>query len=392
MKEKCFVIDGHALCYRAYFAFINNPLKNSKGQNTSAIFGFFRMFLKLICEQKPNYLAIAFDPPCKSFRFNLFSDYKANRQKMPDDLRSQIEEIKNLVKTLGIVEIIENDYEADDVLGSIAKKYASDKVEVVLVTGDKDAYQLVNENVKIYANTKGISEFEIYDIEKVYAKLGLYPKDVIDYMALTGDTADNIPGIKGVGPKSAQKLIADYKNLEGIFSNVNELKGKLKELVETSKDAAFLSRTLVTIKTDIALSFSLADFAFTQIDNCVASDVFEKLEMHSIVTEYFSKGEQVETKKLTNIDEKKDYKTVKTFSQLNEMVSEILKCKIVSFDTETTSIKPSEAELVGISFSICACNGWYVPMQQKTLFSLSDIEFSIDEALDVLKVIFDMKK
>ena len=150
MKKKLFIVDGHALCYRAYFAFIKNPLVNSRGQNTSAIFGFARMILSLIREQSPDYFAVAFDPPVKSFRFRIYNEYKANRQKMPDDLRSQIDEIKNLVKEIGIPVIESEDFEADDILGTMAEKYASHGLDVYLVTGDKDAYQLLDENVKIY--------------------------------------------------------------------------------------------------------------------------------------------------------------------------------------------------------------------------------------------------
>ena len=161
MKKKLFIIDGHALCYRAYFAFIKNPLVNSSGQNTSAIFGFSRMIFTLIRDQNPDYFAIAFDPPVKSFRFKLYDEYKANRQKMPPDLKSQIEEIKNLVREIGIPVIESSDFEADDVLGTVAEKYSSPDVDVYLVTGDKDAYQLLNDNVKIYANKKGISDFSL---------------------------------------------------------------------------------------------------------------------------------------------------------------------------------------------------------------------------------------
>ncbi|HNX58618.1 MAG TPA: DNA polymerase I, partial [Spirochaetota bacterium] len=159
---KLFIVDGHALCYRAYFAFSQNPLLNSKGQNVSAIFGFSRMLLTLIAEQKPDYLSVAFDPPKKSFRFQKYPEYKANRQKMPDDLRSQIEEIKSLVSDLGIPTFVLDGWEADDVMGSVAKQFASSECDIVIVTGDKDAYQLVGPHVSIYANRKGISEHEWY--------------------------------------------------------------------------------------------------------------------------------------------------------------------------------------------------------------------------------------
>ena len=368
MKKKLFVIDGHALCYRAYYAFINNPLRNSKGQNTSAIFGFARMLFKLIEDQKPDYLITAFDPPKKSFRFRLFPEYKAKRQKMPDDLRPQIEEIKNMLSELGIKRIEHEDYEADDVLGTIASKYSSGDIEVVLVTGDKDAYQLVNENVKIYANKKGITDFELYDREKIIEKLGLPPESVIDYMALMGDTSDNIPGVQGVGEKTALKLISEYNTLDNLYEHLEEIKGKVKEYLSDKKDMAYLSKDLVTIRTDVPIEINLKDAEIPELKSEKAKQYFIEMEMTSLVDDSAASGEVTGKNKKTNPEAKKNYIILKTDTELEKVINAIYKHGEVSIDTETTSLNPVEAELVGISMSIKENEGWYIPIYSGSLF------------------------
>ncbi|MBP7585030.1 MAG: DNA polymerase I [Spirochaetes bacterium] len=364
MKKRLFVIDGHALCYRAYFAFIKNPLVNSSGQNTSAIFGFARMLLKLMQDQTPDYLVVAFDPPKKTFRFEMYPEYKANRAKMPDDLRPQIDEIKRMVETLGILRLEDQETEADDVLGSIAKRFAGKDLEVVLVTGDKDAYQLVNEHVTIYANRKGITEHEVYDREGVIAKLGLPPEKVIDYMALTGDTSDNIPGVKGVGEKTAQKLIAEYGSLDDIYANIESVKGKLKDTLAAGRESAYLSRDLVTIRTDVKIDLDL-DAAKPPALAGAARRYFEEMEMPSIAKEFLAAEEKQGG---SAGDAGKDYRIIRTEKDLAEMLGEIRTAGIVSVDTETTALSPVEAELVGMSFAIRERAGWYLPVREETLF------------------------
>jgi DNA polymerase-1 len=371
MKKRLFIIDGHALCYRAYFAFIRNPLVNSSGQNTSAIFGFARMLLRLITDQKPDYLAVAFDPPKKSFRFSLYPDYKANRQKMPDDLRPQIEEIKKMIETLGIKRIEEADFEADDVLGTFAKKYASGDVEVMLVTGDKDAYQLVGGNVKIYANKKGISEYEVYGEKEVEKMLGVRPDQVIDYMALTGDASDNIPGVRGIGEKSAQKLISAFGSLDGVYKSIDRITGKQKELLMREKEMAYLSRDLVTVRTDLPIRHDISDFKFEGVRADVAVPYFRKLEMGSIIKDFFGGAGETGAVPENESREQKKYHTIGTEQELEEMIAQIRRAGEVSMDTETTSLSPVEAELVGMSFSIREREGWYLPLLTRGIFSES---------------------
>ncbi len=389
MKKRLFVIDGHALCYRAYFAFIKNPLTNSKGQNTSAIFGFARMLFKLVADQKPDYLVVAFDPPKKSFRFALYPEYKANREKMPDDLRSQIEEIKLMVGTLGIRRIEEADYEADDVLGTIARAHASNSLEVVLVTGDKDAYQLVDDNTSIYANKKGITEFESYDAAAVRGKLGIDPAQVIDYMALVGDTSDNIPGVRGVGEKTALKLIQEYGSLDRIYSNLDQIKGKLSETLEANRDMAYLSRDLVTIRTDLSIAFDIEEARTPDFHSGTASEYFRSHEMDSIARELTPGGDGRDAVADAQPDTRadRDYRIVRSPAELTEAIAQIRKAGIVSVDTETTSVNPVAAGLVGISLSVCENAGWYIPVQNLSLFSEECVDRS--EALALLKPVLE---
>ncbi len=382
MAEKTiFVVDGHALCYRAYFALQRNPLINSKGQNVSAIYGFFRMLLRLLLTQKPDYTIIAFDPPKKSFRFSLYPEYKAQRAKMPDELKSQIEEIKAMLQEMGFAVIIMDDYEADDVLGSVARQY-SDSYKVVLVTGDKDAYQLLGDkNVSIYAGKKGITEFESIDADAVVQKLGVKPEQIIDYMALTGDAVDNIPGVKGIGEKTASKLLQQYETLDNIYTHLHELTGKIKEQIESQKDSAYLSRQLVTIKTDIPLPFPIEKALTPHLHNEKVRQLFKNLEMDSIARELG------DTEKSISVKEMAGYFTVTDSEMLGNVVAAIKNAKIVSFDTETTSSRPMEAELVGVSFSIAPQSGWFIPVGDSSLWGYNAIPK--DQMLHIISTVLE---
>ena len=371
-KKTLYVIDGHALCYKAYFALIKNPLINSKGQNVSAIYGFARMLFKLIDERKPDYLAVAFDPPQRSFRFEIYKEYKANRAKMPEDLRTQIDEIKNMTDVLGLKRLEHPDVEGDDILGTIASKYSSPELSVYLVTSDKDAYQLLEDNVYIYAPRKGISEYEIYDKDTIKDKVGLSPAQIIDYMALTGDPTDNIPGIRGVGEKTALKLITEYGTLDNLYERVDELTGRQKELVIRDRDNAYLSKELVTIRrdADIELDIPNCSPAFSE----KARGYFINMEMPGIVRDYFEDVPQANEKQIENIsDAGKNYIPVKTEDEIAAMIKKIYAAGEVAVDTETSSLHPMEAGLVGLSFSIKEREGWYVPIVSGGLFNTAGL-------------------
>ncbi|MBN1531043.1 MAG: DNA polymerase I [Spirochaetes bacterium] len=373
-----FVVDGHALCYRAYYAFVRAPLTNSSGQNTSAIFGFARMLLKLVQEQRPDYLAVAFDPPRKSFRFQLYGPYKANRARMPEDLRGQVEEIKQMVETLGIARLEVEGFEADDILGTVAERYGRGDTEVYLVTGDKDAYQLLSERVKIYANRKGVSEYELYDVPALWEKLGLDPAQVIDYMAITGDASDNVPGVKGIGEKGALKLITEFGSLDGVYRNIEKIKGKQRDLLLNEKEMAYLSRTLVTVRRDVPMDLDLERARVPDFRTPEARSYFERLEMRSIVQE-FLQGEG-DAPAPHREKPRRDYRTIRDHEELRRLVAEIRARGIVSVDTETTSVSPVEAAVIGMSFSTAEGEGWYLPLAPGALFrqDIPDREGSLE--------------
>ena len=365
MRKRLFIIDGHALCYRAYYAFIKNPIINSNGQNISAIFGFARIILKLIKEEKPDYFVVAFDPPKKSFRFNIYPEYKANRKKMPDELKTQIEEIKNMLLILNIPMVMEEGFEADDILGTFARKYASNNLEVIIVSGDKDAFQLVNDNVKIYANKNGVSSYTIYDEKAIINKIGIKPEQVIDYMALMGDSSDNIPGVRGIGEKTAKKLICQFHTLEKIYTNIDEIQNKkIKDTLLSDREIAILSKELVTIKTDIELNIDIDSLIFPVLKPEDVRKYFHDLEMKSIINDFFPHTEDEETRKVEN----KNYKIIRTKKELEDIIKLIKKKGVLSIDTETTSIYPVDAELVGISLSINEREGWFIPINNKNLY------------------------
>ncbi len=346
------------------------------------------MLYRLLDEQKPDYLVVAFDPPKRTFRFKIYPDYKANREKMPDDLKSQIDEIKNMMDVLGIKRIEDDEYEADDILGSIAEQMAGKDLQVILVTGDKDALQLVNENVKVYANKKGISEYEIYDIDAVREKLHLLPEQVVDYMALTGDTSDNIPGVKGIGEKTAQKLLGKYSTLDKLYRNIEEITGKQKTMLADNMDMAYLSRELVTIKRDVKLDVDVESLICSGTQSGKARDYFYSLEMNSLVRDYFPEEEEEEA----DITSEKNilYEIIRTEERLKEVIKIIREKGEVAVDTETTSLLHVEAELVGISLSVEEMEGWYVPMQSRGLFSDEYLDGTI--SLYLLKPLLEDEK
>lgn len=251
-EKKLFLIDGTAIIYRSFFAFIRNPLYNSKGQNTSAIYGTINAFLRLVERYNLDHVAISFDRREKTFRHEITDTYKANRPPAPDELHEQVEPIKEFFKLIGLKEISCAGYEADDVLATLAEKFKHE-FDVIIVTGDKDFAQLVDNDVKLYDPSKE----KVMDEEAVIEKYGLKPEQFIDYLAICGDSADNIPGVKGIGPKGAAKLLSEYKTLENIYENIENIsaKGTKNKLVEHKEDA-FLSKKLATIVRDVPLDIA----------------------------------------------------------------------------------------------------------------------------------------
>ena len=256
--EKFLIVDGNSLANRAYYAM--PYLSNIKAQPSGAVFGFVNILIKLIVEQKPKYIAVAFDHARKTFRNEIYEAYKGTRKETPPDLVKQFPVIKDMLKLMGIMVLEFEGIEADDIIGTLAKK--SDKNNILL-SGDRDLLQLVNDNTVVWLTKKGVTELDIMDEKAIKEKYGFKPKNIIDLKALMGDASDNIPGVSGVGEKTALSLLAKYGDLDGVYNNIDEITGKLKEKLENDRDNAYLSKTLATIKTDCDIELNFDEFTYT---------------------------------------------------------------------------------------------------------------------------------
>ena len=255
--DKLVLIDGNSLINRAFYAI--NPLTDKNGQPTNAVYGFTNMLIKIISEIKPKYMLVAFDVHAKTFRHKMFEEYKGTRKPMPEDLRPQIPLLKKVLETMGVKTFELAGFEADDIIGTLAKRYPG---ETIIYTGDKDSFQLVDKSTSVYFTKRGISDVDVLDYENFSSKTGIEPWQVIELKALMGDASDNIPGVQGVGEKTALNLISTYRSIDGVYENISEIKGKLNEKLVNSKETAYLSRTLATINTMVEIPLSIEDATY----------------------------------------------------------------------------------------------------------------------------------
>lgn len=350
MKPKVFLIDGNSFCYRAYYAI--QGLSTSKGEPTNAIYGVITMIRKMIEEDKPDYVAVCFDRKEPTFRHEKFEAYKAHRKPMPEDLVTQMPHIKEVIDAYRISMFELAGYEADDLLGTLAEKAAREKFEVFIVTGDKDALQLVSPHVKVYNTHK---EGLIYDAAKVKERFeGLGPEKIVDLMALMGDASDNIPGVPKVGEKTAIELMKNFGSLDNVYKHLDQVKKEaVKKSLEENKELAFLSRELATIDTDVPIKFSVSDFKLKEPDEEKLKDLFRRFEFRSLLKDVTPTAEAK--------TEKRHYHLVDTEKKLKDFLSELKSVKNFSLDTETTSSDPIKASLVGISCSFKEKEGCYIP-------------------------------
>ncbi|MEN6445254.1 MAG: DNA polymerase I [Candidatus Cloacimonas sp.] len=381
MADKLYLLDGTALLYRAHFAFIKNPLINSKGKNISALFGVINSFLHIIENTQAAYVAISFDRKTPTFRHNLYPAYKAQRPPMPDELAAQIEPVKQFFELIGLKEIGLDGYEADDILGTLAKQY-EDEMQIVLVTSDKDYCQLVDEQSVMLDPMKDA----LLDRNAVYAKYGVYPEQFIDYLALVGDPSDNIPGVKSIGPKTASMLLTEHKTLDNIYANLETLKPRLQELLLENKDSAYLSKQLATIKTDVPIPKPTLDYlTFWTKDLTKAIPLLEEYEINSIKRKIELK--YAEAKSPVQLPEFQDdifsantespQDTSETEAKMPfeavlvnprnfvTLLKELKEAKQISIDTETDSPEPMLANLVGISFCVEEKKAYYLPLKHR---------------------------
>ena len=387
------LIDGHALAYRTYFALTgagtSQRWQTSKGEPTAGIYGFASVLMRLLEQEKPDYLAVAFDTG-KTFRDELFPEYKATRAKMPEDLRPQIERIRQLVDAFNIPRLEMEGFEADDVLGSVAKQAAAQGLGVRIITGDRDLLQLVGDHIIVNLPEGKLSDAKDYATDAdVIAKFGVPARLVVDYKALIGDTSDNIPGVKGVGEKTAQALYQTYTSLDDIYAHLDQIAPKVRSKLEENKATAYLSRDLAQIRTDLSIPLDLEQARPDQFDPAVVEKLFRELEFRSLITKLqalkngpaaavapkpgraqggqlslFPEGATTPAPviQLTRPVSGPVTEIVNTTEKLSSLVAALQQATVISFDTETTSTEEMQAELVGISLATEAGKGWYIPV------------------------------
>ena len=415
--EKLFLLDAYALIYRAYYAFIRAPRINSKGQNTSAIFGFVNTLEDVLKKEQPTHIGVAFDPKGPTFRHELFEQYKAQREETPEDIRASVPIIKDILRAYRIPILEVSGYEADDVIGTLAHQADQQGIKTYMMTPDKDYGQLVTENALIYRPKFGDKEFEVMGVERVKEKFGIErPEQVIDLLGLMGDASDNIPGCPGVGEKTAQKLIAEFGDIPTLLARRDELKGALKKKVDENVELIELSRFLATIKTDAPITLDLEALKREEPDEEKIQALFEELEFRTLIKRVLetpsnssSKGRTQAARKSavqqgdlfaapamqgdlfgmfaednssdlfrTNLDTLASvphaYTLVDTAEKQQVLLQKLAEAEAFSFDTETTGTDPIVAELVGMSFAITEGEAYYVPVPAER-----------DEALQVVE-------
>ena len=386
MQKKLFLLDGHALVYRAHYAFINRPLINAKGINTSAITGFVRSLWDILQKQKPSHIAVAFDPKGDVFRHGEFEEYKANRESQPEDISIALPYIKKIVEAFKIPIMEVAGFEADDTIGTIAKQAEKEGFTVYMVTPDKDFAQLVSDNIFLFKPARLGNGIDILGVPEVLAKWEIAEvSQVIDVLGLQGDSVDNIPGIPGIGKKTAVKLLKEYHSVEGIIENSDKLKGKQQENVINFAEQGKLSKWLATIKLDVPIQFDAKKYVLEQPDKTKLSEIFKELEFRSLASTILGNDVPVQgdlfgapsakqsasskaaaanysvaNNSIKNV--KHNYKLVDSEKDLTALVTKLEKAKIFSFDTETTNIDANKAELVGLSFCLKAGEAFYVPV------------------------------
>lgn len=378
-KGKLILVDGSSYLYRAFHAL--PPLANSKGHPTGAIYGVINMINKLLHDQGTDHFVVIFDAPGTTFRNDLYSEYKANRPPMPDDLRPQIKPIHQIIKAMGLPLIMIKNVEADDVIGTLSKEAASNGMDVIISTGDKDMTQLVDQNITLI-NTMNDEKL---DRDGVKQKFDVYPEQIIDYLTLMGDKADNIPGIPGVGAKTASKWLNKYLTLENLINKSDEISGKIGEKFRSSLNLLPLSKKLVTIDKDLDLRLTPSDLKRVSIDTEKLKSIYKELELKTFYSQISETPDKIPLKKSKSI-----YKSILNKTDLMEWVDHCKQKKIIAIDTETNSLNYIEAELVGISLSIDEGKAIYIPLAHD--YENAPLQLDRVETLNILKPLLEDKE
>jgi DNA polymerase-1 len=432
-QKRLFLVDAYALIFRGYYAFIKNPRINSKGLDTSAIMGFMNSLLDVIKRERPDYLAVCFDKGGSVDRVEMFEAYKANRDATPEAIKLAVPYIYEILKAMHIPIMVKEGFEADDVIGTLSKQAEKEGYKVYMVTPDKDFAQLVSENIFMYKPRFG-GGYDIWGVPEVLEKFEITdPLQVIDFLGMMGDSADNIPGLPGVGEKTAKKFLATYGSMENLLANTHELKGKMKEKIEAAKELGMLSKQLATIMLDVPVIFDATDFALNQPDIKKVTELFNELEFRNLLTNFSKTFADENAEKVNSIEDYSEEESKKStkkapisaegqfdlfaapgtgsiteeaiasgfknientnhfYQHINSPLSrkillqKLMQQKSVCFDTETTGLKALEVELIGISFSFEIGKGFYVSFPEdqeetktileefRTFFEASEIE------------------
>jgi DNA polymerase-1 len=398
-KKRLFLLDAFALIFRGYYAFIKNPRINSKGMNTSAIMGFMNSLLDVIKREKPDHLAVCFDKGGSQARTEMFTEYKANRDETPEAIVIAVPYIQKILEAMHIPVVVKEGFEADDIIGTLAKQAEKENYETYMVTPDKDFAQLVSKNIFMYRPARMGTGIEIWGIPEIQEKFEIErPQQVIDYLGMMGDSVDNIPGLPGVGDKTAKKFLKEFGSMENLFDNLDKLKGKLREKIEANKELGLLSKKLATIITDVPVKFHSEDYELSSPNIEAAVSIFEELEFRRIqenfkkifnpntdnnpaevplkktLTEQKTSGDKfdlfnpppgqgvkiTETSRDNQKTKKHQYQLVDSKIGRSLLLKKILSQRSVCFDTETTGLNSLQAELVGIAFSWENHKGYYL--------------------------------
>ncbi|MEA3328518.1 MAG: DNA polymerase I [Candidatus Omnitrophota bacterium] len=353
MSKRLFLIDGNSFCYRAFYAI--RVLTTSRGRPTNAIYGFIAMLNKIIKEKKPDYLAVTFDLAGPTFRHEKFKEYKIQRQPMPDDLIGQLPLIKKVIRGYNIPIFEKQGFEADDVLASLARKAADKSMDVYIVTGDKDALQLVDSHIKVYSPHK---EAVIYDRKAVMERFGVGPDKMVEIMALAGDPTDNIPGVPGIGEKTAVSLIKEFGTLENVLANLDKIRSvKLQQALSEFAEQARLSKELATVNSDLALDVDFDELKVGNSNNEALRSLFKEFEFKSLLKDLTSGKQALKT----------DYRLISSKEEFGQFLDKLKKLDGVTLDFETTGKDPMRAEPIGISFSWEEQEAYYIPLEQSWL-------------------------
>ncbi|MBP9041312.1 MAG: DNA polymerase I [Anaerolineaceae bacterium] len=394
MPPTLYLIDGHALAYRTYFAItagMSDRMQSRSGEPTAGIFGFANVLMRLLEQEKPEYLAVAFDTG-KTFRNDLYPEYKATRAKMPDDLRPQIERIRQMIDAFHLPRLEKEGVEADDVLGTIACQAVKQGLGVKIITGDRDLLQLVNDRILVSLPGSKLSESKNYSPADVKAHLGVEPGQVVDYKALVGDSSDNIPGVAGIGPKTAVTLLEKYPTLDEIYAHINEIPGKVGEKLSAGKDSAYMSRDLARIRTDVGIRLTLDEARTDHINIPAVEALFRELDFRTLIprlrmisaplitqtTPQLSLfGEEIKEVGLPSTYSL-DVKIIDTHEKLADLQKTLESYPRIALDTETTAVDPLRAELVGISLAVKEGEGYYIPVGHQNGSTQLPIKIVID--------------